>query len=67
MLGLFPGTFFNSERLPKWQRRTAYSFIALALFATTASKDFEDSISGAEVLRDHTATVIATGNGLHKQ
>jgi len=66
-LGCFPEIFFSRERLPNWRRRTAYAFAALAAFAVIVSKDFEDSISGAEVLRDHTATVIATGNGLHKQ
>jgi spermidine synthase len=68
LLGIFfPETLFKRERLPTWQRRSAYAFAALAMFVLIVSRDFEDRISGARVLRDHTATVIAVGDGLHKQ
>src|SRR5262249_22433849 len=62
-----PETFCNCERWSGWQRRAVYTLAALAVVAVIAGRDFEDRVSAAEVLRDHTATVVATGTGLHKE
>jgi spermidine synthase len=46
-------------------RRTVLA--ALAVAAVVFSKGFEDQFPHREVLRDHTATVVATGEGMQKQ
>jgi spermidine synthase len=49
------------------QRAASYLLLPLALGLFLASKDYEQQYSkGGEVLRDSTATVIATGSGMHK-
>ncbi|HMG85179.1 MAG TPA: hypothetical protein VK574_05525 [Terracidiphilus sp.] len=60
----------RQEALPGTRMGTriaAYASVvaALALFFTT--KNFETLFPDREVLRDSTATVIATGNGMHKR
>ena len=65
--------FLPSRRGPERKERrmgtriAAYASIlaALALFFTT--KNFETLFPDREVLRDSTATVIATGTGMHKR
>jgi spermidine synthase len=47
--------------------RLSYTFTVLALALGFAGKDYEDLFLHREVLRDHTATIIATGEGLQKQ
>ncbi len=60
-----PGS--GAATLPTAQRLAAYTFIlgALVLFAIT--NDFETQFAKREVLRDNTATVIATGEGMKKR
>lgn len=49
------------------QRVTALGFIALALAIFFLTRDFESQFPQREVLRDSTATVIATGSGMTKR
>jgi predicted membrane-bound spermidine synthase len=60
-----PGS--GAVAFPRAQRATAYAFIlgALALFGVT--NDFETQFTKLQVLRDDTATVIATGEGMEKR
>ena len=49
------------------QRLTAYGFIVVALGIFFLTRDFETQFPQREVLRDATATVIATGKGMNKR
>ena len=48
-------------------RVAAYASVAAALAVFFATKNFETLFPDREVLRDSTATVIATGTGMHKR
>lgn len=48
-------------------RATGYALLAGALIIFFLTKDFETQFSERVVLRDATATVIATGTGMHKR
>jgi len=48
-------------------RIAAYASIAAALVLFFTTRNFETLFSHREVLRDSTATVIATGSGMHKR
>ena len=50
-----------------WQRALSYGLTALALVLVFTVKSFEDQFAHREVLRDNTATVIATGEGMTKR
>ncbi len=49
------------------KRITAYALVAAAIAAFFLTKDFETAFPQREVLRDSTATVIATGTGMQKR
>ena len=49
-----------------WQRISSYSVALLALFLVLVSRGYEDRFAHHEVLRDNTATVVATGKGMQK-
>jgi predicted membrane-bound spermidine synthase len=49
-----------------WQQIRSYSVAPLALFLVLLSKGYEDRFAQHEVLRDNTATVVATGEGMQK-
>ena len=49
------------------QRKLSYALAGLALVGTFTIKGFEDQFAHYEVLRDNTATVIATGEGMNKR
>ena len=49
------------------QRKLAYVLAALALVGVVTLKGIEDLFFPSQVLRDHTATVIATGEGMNKR
>ncbi|MDP9161007.1 MAG: hypothetical protein M3O09_12375, partial [Acidobacteriota bacterium] len=49
------------------QRTLSYVFLALALFLTLTVKGYEDQFAQRVVLRDNTATVVATGQGMGKR
>ena len=56
----------DGQKLRPW-RSWKFGFITLASLAVIAfTKDYENQFSPREVLRDHTATVIATGTGIDK-
>jgi predicted membrane-bound spermidine synthase len=49
------------------KRVTAYAFVAAAVAVFFLTKDYETAYPQREVLRDSTATVIATGTGMNKR
>ena len=49
------------------QRAASYGVAVLALILMFTSKGYEDQFPQREVLRDHTATIIATGDGMRKR
>lgn len=55
---------FLSGGLLKWALLLTVSFSGLLVLLT---KDFEKKYPGAIVLRDHTATVVAAGEGVNKE
>ena len=56
------------DRVPKVgsRRMRSYAVALLALLLVFVSKDYEDQFAHREVLRDNTATVVATGEGMQK-
>lgn len=48
-------------------RTVAYASVVAGLVLFASTKDFETLFPHREVLRDSTATVIATGSGMHKR
>ncbi|HZP17707.1 MAG TPA: hypothetical protein VFB00_07070, partial [Terriglobales bacterium] len=62
LLGLKP--LINGEGSAK---RLRFAVAALALILLLTSKDYEARFHRRAVLRDHTATVIATGEGMKRQ
>jgi len=69
-IGLLPGWSSTSElvnAVPRWQRISSYSIVVAAVALVFVNKAFEDQFgSNSEILRDNTATSIATGKGMHK-
>jgi len=57
----------RSEPFSLGKRIAAYAIVFLALAVFFLTKDYETIYPQREVLRDSTATVIATGTGMHKQ
>ena len=55
------------KQLPAGTRIAAFASVAAALALFFATKNFETLFPEREVLRDSTATVIATGTGMHKR
>ena len=49
------------------QRKLSYALAALAVVGVLTIKGFEDLFVPSQVLRDNTATVIATGDGMTKR
>ncbi len=49
------------------QRATGYVLAVLALVVVFKSRSFEDRFLHAQVIRDSTATIIATGDGMKKR
>ena len=68
-IGVLPGWSLRQEKtvFPLWQRALPYGFTAIALVLTFTVKSFEDQFGRREVLRDNTATVIATGEGMTRR
>ena len=61
-MGLFP----SQEKLPRGARVWGYGFVVLGLILFLLTKDYETIFPHRKVLRDSTATVIATGTGMQK-
>jgi len=68
-VGLGRSWFFWIQQGPGSIRRRVFSLavvtLTIALLAT--AKDYESRFPHREVLRDHTATIIATGEGMQKR
>lgn len=64
-VGLFP--LRPSLKLPVASRSAIYAFMALAAILVAAGKGYEEAYPDRRVLRDATATVIATGTGMDKE
>lgn len=69
-IGMYPrwsstGDLVNA--VPIWQRTTSYAIVLVAVTLVFTSKAFEDQFTRFEVLRDNTATVVATGEGAYKR
>lgn len=63
-IGLFP---FGSQKLSPAARACALGLIASGLALFLLTKDYESAFPQRRVLRDSTATVIATGVGMQKR
>ena len=62
------GTISRPSRAPGLgQRAVGYGLATLALIVVFKSRSFEDRFRPAEVVRDNTATIIATGEGMQKR
>lgn len=55
-----------AERRIGWQNKLVYACALLALILAFTSKGYEDLFANRVVLRDNTATIIATGAGMQK-
>jgi spermidine synthase len=69
MIGLVPQWSVGAGPAAEqtFQRKLACALAALALVGVVTLKGFEDLFFPSQVLRDHTATVIATGEGMNKR
>jgi len=69
LIGLVPRWSVGSERAAAQtlQRKLSYALAALAAVGVPTIKGFEDLFVPSRVLRDNTATVIATGEGMNKR
>lgn len=69
VLGIYGGWKQDPEgtRPPMGQTIVPYAATALALIVLFFGKGYEDRFTHREVLRDHTATIIATGEGMSKK
>jgi len=68
--GILPHWFFGLEKTssrPGVWRKASYAAVLLPVVLMLVSQDFEGQFPRAEILRDHTATIIATGEGMHKR
>jgi len=62
--------WFRGHRVPRkfvWQRMLSYPVAFLAMLLVFRSKGYEDQFPHREVLRDNTATIVATGEGRQKR
>ena len=68
-IGVLPGWSLLEEKtnLTLRQRALPYGFAAIALILLFSVNGFEDQFGRREVLRDNTATVIATGEGMTRR
>ena len=69
VIGLVPRWSVGPQReaAQTLQRKLSYSLAALAVVGVLTIKGFEDMFVPSQVLRDNTATVIATGDGMTKR
>ena len=50
-----------------WQRTFSYALTVVAVVSVFSTKSYEDQFSQRVVLRDNTATVVATGDGMKRR
>jgi predicted membrane-bound spermidine synthase len=71
VLGLFPSgkeeADISSSFSPGYLRNAAVAVGVISFLMVTLTRDYDRSFPNAQVLRDHTATVIAAGSGFKKQ
>ena len=69
MIGLVPRWSVGPERAAAQtlQRKLSYALAVLAVVGVLTIKGFEELFVPSQVLRDNTATVIATGDGMNKR
>lgn len=69
LLGIYP-EWLSREGLGRsgvfYRRLLSYGALALSVVLLARSADYEKNFARYQVLRDHTATVIATGESMHK-
>jgi predicted membrane-bound spermidine synthase len=68
-LGVNPGWLAISPSAirQRWQRILSYGLTAAAVLLLLKAQGYEDQFATREVLRDNTATVIATGEGMERR
>jgi spermidine synthase len=69
-IGIYPRWSSTSDlvsAVPMWQRMTSYAIVLVAVTLVFTSKAFEEQFAHFVVLRDNTATIVATGEGMHKR
>ena len=57
----------GNKVLHAWQRTFSYALTILVVVAVFSTKSYEDQFSHRVVLRDNTATVVATGDGMARR
>ena len=69
VIGMIPRWSVGAEGAARqrWQRSLAYGLTVVALVLVFTSQGYEDQFAERQVLRDNTATVIATGEGMEKR
>jgi spermidine synthase len=68
LIGVRPEWHPGREKLRlDWQGRFSYAVVLLALTLVFTHTGYEDQFGRSEVLRDNTATIVATGEGMNKQ
>jgi spermidine synthase len=69
LLGMLPrwsSAGESAEAQTGWQGKLPYALAFLALLLVFTSKSYEDKFNPRVVLRDNTATIVATGEGMEK-
>jgi spermidine synthase len=70
VLGAIPGWSpepLTGRKEVMWRRAVSYAVIILGLVVVLKSNGFEEKFARREILRDNTATIIATGEGMDKR
>jgi spermidine synthase len=65
LIGIRPLTRRTNRRFD-WQATVAYAVVLVALPLLFSSRSYENQFAHGIVLRDHTATIVATGEGRNK-
>jgi predicted membrane-bound spermidine synthase len=67
LMGIRPDWFSNRVKLrPDWQAGVSYVVVLAALALIWTQRDYEDQFDSGQVLRDNTATIVATGEGRNR-
>lgn len=68
VIGIRPSSFSKGARTRfDWQAGVAYGVVLAALALMFTQKSYEEQFGQREVLRDHTATIVAIGEGRNKR
>ena len=67
LMGIRPDWFSNRVKLRlDWQAGVSYVVVLAALALIFTQRDYEDQFGRGQVLRDNTATIVATGEGRNR-